>query len=138
MILKCLFWCNTFLFFPSPPPSINSLSHQHLGIQKCFEMKENTSIYVWEITYFWIWLDGEHFSSILSGGCLQNLSLLQFLAYVNFNKDRLSVLKTKILMYFSPMYVNIIHAFPWLDLKFRTLTWNWNIMLLTEIEMKAG
>lgn len=138
MILKCLFWSNIFLCFPSSSPSINSLFHQHLGIQKYFEIKVNTSTYVCEITYFWIGLDWEYLSNILSQVCLQNLSLLQFLAYVIFNKDRLSMLKTTILMYFSTMYVNIINTFPWLDVKFRTLTWNCNIMLLTETEMKVS
>lgn len=75
-------------------------------------------------------------SNFLSEVCLQNLALLQFLAYVNFNKDRLSMLKTTVLVYFSTTYVGIIHAFPLFDLKFRTLTWNRNIMLLTKIEMK--
>lgn len=68
----------------------------------------------------------ENIGVIFCQECLQNLSLLQFLAYVNFNKDRLSMLET-ILMYFSTMYVDIIHAFPLLDLKFKTSTWNSNI-----------
>lgn len=140
MILKYLFLCNLFLslfFFPFlPPPAPNKFPIPSTsGHSKMFW---STSNHIYLCVWNCLFLNWTGWRTFESGMCLQNLSFLQFLAYVNFNKDRLSMLKTTILVYFSAMYVDIIHAFPLLEVKFSTWTWNCNIVLLTEIEMNVS